>query len=286
LVDWSPFIYTAGFTANDTINNGTITELYPVTADFTPTETGLNVCAYGQGSGYLCGNLTELDLHITVPNPWISSRPTVLNVNKVDLGAKGMVSKEDLGGPVYVENDNNGTVTSQALGHIVATNNDDPNHKFLYYMPIDKILGAKNTELLTHNFEEEKINDAVEIKYLEWNDTISIVDSLKAKKLKMLPGDLIYVGVSGNEVQECTASFVVKQAGKKLGMLTAGHCVADANRKRTSNVYKGTQHEGEYKLIGSITNPMIGDKDGNEFAFISTNPDVVPMPCITVVDKG
>jgi hypothetical protein len=57
-------------TGNDTISeNTTITELYPVTADFTPTEPGLAVCAYGQGSGYLCGNLTELDLYITVPNP-------------------------------------------------------------------------------------------------------------------------------------------------------------------------------------------------------------------------
>jgi len=68
-VDWSPFLYTAGLTANDTTNNGTITELYPVTSDFTPTEPGLAVCAYGQGSGYLCGNLTGFDLYIAVDNP-------------------------------------------------------------------------------------------------------------------------------------------------------------------------------------------------------------------------
>ncbi|CAG8670899.1 9120_t:CDS:2, partial [Ambispora gerdemannii] len=109
-VDWSPFNYTAGLTAHDNINHGTITELYPVTSDFTPTEPGLKVCAFGQGSGYLC----------------------------VDLGTEGMVSQEDLGGPVYAQSNNSGTTTAQALGHIVATNNDDPNHKFLYYLPIDK----------------------------------------------------------------------------------------------------------------------------------------------------
>ena len=59
----------AGLTGNDTINNGTATELYPVTADFTPTGSGLNVCASGQGSGYLCGNLTGIGLYIAVDNP-------------------------------------------------------------------------------------------------------------------------------------------------------------------------------------------------------------------------
>jgi len=65
LVDWKPFQYTTGLTADD----DSASMLYPITASLAPTEPGLAVCAYGQGSGYLCGNLTALDLRITVDNP-------------------------------------------------------------------------------------------------------------------------------------------------------------------------------------------------------------------------
>jgi len=75
-----------------------------------------------------------------------------------------MVSKEDIGGPVYVQTNSSGTTTAQALGNIVATNNDDPNHNFLYYMPINKILASENTELLTYVLEKE-IDNKTEIKY-------------------------------------------------------------------------------------------------------------------------
>jgi len=88
-------------------------------------------------------------------------------VNKVDLGAIGFESQADIGGPVYVQNNSGGVITSQALGHIVATNNDDPQHKFLYYMPIDKVLTtAINTELLIYVPEKEN-NSRTEIKYLK-----------------------------------------------------------------------------------------------------------------------
>ena len=152
----------AGLTGNDTISNGTVTELYPVTSDFTPTEPGLKVCASGQGSGYNCGNITELDLTLAVSNPW-NGKPTILKgLNKVDLGVNGFESKEDIGGPVYAQSDNDGTIAVQALGHVVATNNNDPQHKFVYYMPIGKVLTSGNIELLTYIPEEKKAEVEIE----------------------------------------------------------------------------------------------------------------------------
>jgi|SRR3954465_616095 hypothetical protein len=134
-----------------------------------------------------------------------------------------MVSKKDLGGPVYVQSDNsNGTVTSQALGHIVAINNDDPNHQILYYMPINKVLTTvANTKLLTHTFEEKKLNE-LEAGYVERNDSIGNIDSI------------IYTDVyAGTKIGirdpdfKCISSFAVKQEGfiyNSYGILTAGHC--------------------------------------------------------------
>jgi hypothetical protein len=44
---------------------------------------------------------------------------------------------------------NNGSTIAQVLGHIVVTNNGDSNHKFLYYMPIEKVLSSLIFELAT-----------------------------------------------------------------------------------------------------------------------------------------
>jgi hypothetical protein len=65
LTDWDNILYTAGLTSKD----GAVSEIYPATSYLTPNKTGLEVCAYGSKSGYNCGNLTEIDLNITVTNP-------------------------------------------------------------------------------------------------------------------------------------------------------------------------------------------------------------------------
>lgn len=280
--EWSSFLYTAGLNSNDTINNGTITELYPVTADFTPTETGLNVCAYGQGSGYLCGNLTELDLYITVPNPWINGRPTILNVNKVDLGTEGMVSKEDIGGPVYVQTNSSGTTTAQALGNIVATNNDDPNHNFLYYMPINKILASENTELLTYVLEKE-IDNKTEIKYSKWNDSIDALDALDQEKIYVYAGQRVIIANNYNPraSSSCTTSFATKLNTYKDGFLSAGHCVQYLEGE--NKVYMPLPNK-ETKLIGWVESSAW---DGsNDYAFVKTASNVVPLPCIVYPEGG
>jgi hypothetical protein len=57
---------------------------------------------------------------------------------------------------VQTDNDD-GTVTAQALGYITWFDNSNPNHKLVYYTPIDKALSAifSNTQcsytLLTSN---------------------------------------------------------------------------------------------------------------------------------------
>jgi len=44
----------------------------------------------------------------------------------------------------------------------VATNNNDPQHKFVYYMPIGKVLTSGNIELLTYIPEEKKAEIEIE----------------------------------------------------------------------------------------------------------------------------
>jgi hypothetical protein len=275
-IDWKPFHYTAGLT----YDNGSMTELYPVIADFAPTELGIPICASGQSSGYLCGNLTELNLDLVVTNPW-TGRPTILKgINKVDLGKYGFESSEDLGGPVYVKTDKNGTTTSQALGHMVATNNDDPQHKFLYYLPIEKVLTAANTELLTYQ-EEEKIDD-FEIKYSEWNDTID-VNAVDPNN----PNTYIYAGNRISVENEnspyrtvCTTNFAVGKDFWTNGILTSGRC--DESLRVGPNVFLG----GTNKRIGYINRVENGGKKQNkDYAFITPNQGVNPMPCIAVPNK-
>jgi len=284
-VDWKPFLYTAGLTANDTINNGTITELYPVTSDFTPTEPGLAVCASGQGSGYNCGNLTELDLTLAVSNPW-NGKPTILKgLNKVDLGVNSFESKEDIGGPVYAQSNNSGTVTAQGLGHIVAVNNDDPQHKFLYYLPMDKVLNSGDTKLLTHTLEEEK--NEIEIKTVKWNETADINGNPTKRatdpeeNFYVLAGDKITLGEPDNFIY-CTTNFAVKKNGHWNGMMTAGHCV---NEEKEDVYWAGNERSKISKKIGYIGESEW--KDGNDYAFIDTGePKVVPVPCVFALRKG
>jgi hypothetical protein len=79
-------------------------------------------------------------------------------LSKVDLGTNGFESSEDTGGPVYSLLNQQGKKTvAQALGHITWIDNTDPNHKLIYYTPLDKALSAifNNTKcsysLLTSN---------------------------------------------------------------------------------------------------------------------------------------
>ena len=50
-----------------TTDEGT-TDLLPVIASSSLTSPGLPVCVYGAASGYQCGNITELNLNLAVPN--------------------------------------------------------------------------------------------------------------------------------------------------------------------------------------------------------------------------
>jgi len=58
---------------------------------------------------------------------------------------------------VYTLSNIGNRTLAQALGHITSFDNSDPNHKFLYYTPLDKIfaqfLGSRNCSytLLTYN---------------------------------------------------------------------------------------------------------------------------------------
>ena len=121
-------------------------ELVPITGLGSVT-IGSRVCAYGTVSGYNCGKVVEINSNLE------SRRVT----NKVDLESNGFYVEGDLGGPVYVESGIGDRTTAQALGFINRFDNNDPNHKFLYYTPLDKalkgILGSSNCNyaLMTYN---------------------------------------------------------------------------------------------------------------------------------------
>jgi len=130
--------YTTGLTTNDK----TVSELYPVIGTPLP-QLGI-ICAYGSSSGYRCGSQVGSDLEITIPNPWNSgSTITFKGLNKVDMGTNGFESEEDRGGPVYSVGDSVDKKTvATAFGHMTWFDNNDPNHKLVYYTPIDKALSA------------------------------------------------------------------------------------------------------------------------------------------------
>jgi hypothetical protein len=123
--------------------------LYPVTGftDSVMLTPGSKVCAYGAVSGHLCGNFVEANIELRVPNIWklvnddqTMNLLTMEKLGKVDLGESGFRSEQDLGGPVYLESKIGDQTTAQALGHITHFDNSDPNHKLLYYTPLDKAL--------------------------------------------------------------------------------------------------------------------------------------------------
>jgi hypothetical protein len=107
------------------------------------------VCAYGVVSGYVCGNLIEINVELAIPNPFnlVNEGDDTINfltaesLNKLDLGENGFYGEGDLGGPVYMLSNIGDRTTAQALGHITHFDNSDPQHKLLYYMPLDKDLG-------------------------------------------------------------------------------------------------------------------------------------------------
>jgi hypothetical protein len=139
-------------------------EFYPVTG-LGSVVIGSKVCAYGAVSGYNCGNITEINVSLAIPNPGkVSDLLTMVGLGKVDLGINGFYGEGDLGGPVYVENNIGNQTTAQALGHITHLDNIDPNHKLLYYTPIDKVLEGllDNTSNCTYALMTYNENNAQE----------------------------------------------------------------------------------------------------------------------------
>ena len=119
-------------------------DLYPV-AGLAYVELGYKVCAYGAVSGYNCGNLTELNVKLAIPRPYSTSEgfqefKQAWGLGKVDLGTNGFYTEADVGGPVYTESNIGDRKVVWALGHITTFDNNDPNHKLLYYTPLDKVL--------------------------------------------------------------------------------------------------------------------------------------------------
>ena len=140
-----------------TTDEGT-TDLLPVIASSNPTSPGLPVCVYGAASGYQCGNITELNLNLAVPNLWIKGGPCdwctdwmLNNLNKVDLGTNGLLI-EDIGAPVYTETQIGDRTLAQALGHVSIVDNNDPQHQTFYYTPLEQTLdGIKNDHSCTYS---------------------------------------------------------------------------------------------------------------------------------------
>ncbi|KAF0507917.1 hypothetical protein F8M41_018873 [Gigaspora margarita] len=257
LIDWDNIPYATGLTLDD----GTISELYPITSYLTLNETGNKVCAYGAKSGYRCGLLNEINIEITVPNPWNGSL-TNLSVNEVYLGVKGF-ENEDIGGPVYIQIDNNGFTTAQALGHITSIFNDDrTGSKYFYYTPIEKVLSAGIIKLTTYQQNNAGNTNVTEIKNLEWNDTSNIMD-LKIRDDKpyyIYAGIRIHIQISDTQQKSrCTAGFPVIKPNGMIGILTVGHCVYENN---DPDVY--TKINETLEVIGDVSKVAVGDVDGEE----------------------
>ncbi|CAG8730770.1 43556_t:CDS:2 [Gigaspora margarita] len=274
LIDWDNIPYTTGLTSD----NDTISELYPITSYLTLNETGHKVCTYGAKNGYLCGLLQAINVEITVPNPWNGSL-TNLSVNEVYFFGEKEFENEDIGGPVYIQIDNNGTTIAQALGHITQTG-----HRHFYYTPIEKVLSAGIIELTTS--QQDNATDVTEVKTLEWNDTLNIMDSKNkvGRPNYIYAGSRIYVQISNTQSSfSCTAGFpVIKPNGIK-GILTAGHCVYKNN---DPDVY--TIVDGKLEDIGDATKVAVGDRDGNEYAFIELHTWIWgdPTACAVKPDRN
>ncbi|CAG8449701.1 11237_t:CDS:2 [Racocetra fulgida] len=143
-----------------TTDEGT-TDMIPVISSSDPTSPGFPVCVYGAASGTRCGNIAEIDLNLTVPNPiFKESSDLMLNsLNKVDLGTNGLLS-EDIGAPVYAETQIGERTLAQALGHVSVIDNNDPQHQSFYYTPLEQVLDGVSSDhyctysLLTYNETE------------------------------------------------------------------------------------------------------------------------------------
>jgi len=118
-------------------------DLIPITGLGSAT-LGTKVCAFGVESGYLCGNVVEINIHAGFDG-----------LSKVDLGNHGFVA-DDLGGPIYTESNIADRNITQALGYVTSFDNTDPNHQFVYYTPLEKVFDGLSIEdcnyaLLTYN---------------------------------------------------------------------------------------------------------------------------------------
>ena len=137
-------------------------DFYPVIGLGSVT-IGSQVCAYGAGSGYLCGKLIEIGSSWEFIKEGYNENFTFV-VNKVDLGeGHGFDSERDLGGPVYVANTIGDTTVAQALGYISGVDYSDLNHKIFYYTPLSAFF----------NYAKE-LNDAwgeCEIELMTYNET-------------------------------------------------------------------------------------------------------------------
>ncbi|RIB12497.1 hypothetical protein C2G38_2100814 [Gigaspora rosea] len=97
-------------------------------------------------------------------------------------------------------------------------------------------------------------------------------------------GSKIHVQISDTQSAiPCTAGFpVIKPNGIK-GILTGGHCVFE---NTDPDVY--TEIEGQLQDIGDVTKVAVGDKDGNEYAFIELHTWAWgdPTACVPKLDRN
>ncbi|CAG8571526.1 23969_t:CDS:1, partial [Racocetra persica] len=243
--------------------------------------------------GYRCGILNKINVEITIPNPWNGSL-TNLNVNEVYLpGVKGFES-EDIGGPVYIQTENNGTTTAQALGHITNLFNDNSTgRKYFYYTPIEKVLSAGIIKLSTFQqanagntnvtqANSDNINVTM-IKNSDRNNSRNLMNSkiTDEKSIYVYAGSIIRVG-SPNGAR-CTTNFPVIKPNGIIGILTAGHC---AYANIDFNVY--IRVKGKFEEIGDIPNMAVGDEDGNDYAFIELYTWIYgdPKACVLKPDRN
>ncbi|KAF0545526.1 serine protease [Gigaspora margarita] len=148
----------------------------------------------------------------------------------------------------------------------------------------EKVLSAGIIELTTS--QQDNATDVTEVKTLEWNDTLNIMDSKNkvGRPYYIYAGSRIYVQISNTQNSfSCTAGFpVIKPNGIK-GILTAGHCVYKNN---DPDVY--TMVDGKLEDIGDATKVAVGDRDGNEYAFIELHTWIWgdPTACAVKPDRN
>jgi hypothetical protein len=109
-------------------------QLRRILGAFTDTRLQQEVCGYGgKSERVLCGKIAEFDYSV-VEATGIELRGLV----KVSIGKKVNFQDGYDGAPVYVAFDEYSQVAG-AVGHVIGTNDADPQNKFFYYEPIDVI---------------------------------------------------------------------------------------------------------------------------------------------------